>query len=203
MVNISGDTPRPVAEAKQVLRTRAKLLRARAFAKAGPDAAVDLAAHGLGFLGGGLRPGGVVAGFSAIRDEIDPMPLMLQLAAMGHPLALPAMQGKDRPLVFRRWTPGDEMAPAVWGIAEPLATREAVAPNVVLVPLLGFDMAGYRLGYGGGFYDRSLLELRRAKTIIAVGIAYDEQRLDDIPHLDYDQPLDWVLTPSGPVRCGR
>ena len=145
--------------------------------------------------------GAAVSGFSAIADEIDPKPLLLLLSGLGHPLSLPTMQGKGRPLVFRAWTPGDEMAPAVWGISEPLPTRKPVTPDIVLVPLLAFEKRGHRLGYGGGFYDRTLAELRRTKTIIAVGLAYDEQRLDAVPHLDYDQPLDWVLTPSGPLKC--
>ena len=192
-----------MGEAKASLRDEAKLKRAEAFARHGRAAGTALAAHGLAFLGDGLPPQAAISGFSAIRDEIDPLPLMLNLLAHGHSLALPAMQGKGKPLVFRAWMPDHEMAPAVWGIAEPLPTRPAVEPDVVLVPLLAFDSAGYRLGYGGGFYDRTLDVLRQKKPIVAVGIAYDEQRLDAVPHLDYDQPLDWVLTPSGPLRCRR
>jgi 5-formyltetrahydrofolate cyclo-ligase len=93
------------------------------------------------------------------------------------------------------------MASAAWGIAEPLPSRTVYEPDVLLVPLLAFDAKGYRLGYGGGFYDRSLQILRKLKPIVAVGISYDEQKIDAVPHLDYDQPLDWVLTPSGPLRC--
>ena len=189
-----------IAALKTSLRETAKRRRAEAFARHGDGAGVRLAAHGLAFLS--PKPGAAVSGFSAIRDEIDPMELLVALEHAGHPLALPTMQGKGRPLVFRAWTPGDDMAPAVWGIAEPLLTRAAIAPDIVLVPLLAFDPAGFRLGYGGGFYDRSLEELRAAKSVVAVGIAYDEQRLDAVPHLDYDQPLDWVLTPSGPLKCG-
>ena len=133
---------------------------------------------------------------------MDSRPLSDELHKLGWKLALPWCEGPDLPVVFRAWTPGDDMAPAVWGIAEPLPTRAAIAPDIVLVPLLAFDPAGYRLGYGGGFYDRSLEELRAAKPVVAVGIAYDEQRRDAVPHLDYDQPLDWVLTPSGPLKCG-
>lgn len=144
-----------------------------------------------------------MSAFSAIGEEIDPLPLMTRLHGEGHPLALPTMQGKGLPLVFRAWTPGDEMAEAVWGIAEPLASRAEVVPDIVLVPLLAFDASGHRLGYGGGFYDRTLHQLRRLKPLVTVGIAYDEQRLDEVPHLDYDQPLDWVLTPSGPQACSR
>jgi 5-formyltetrahydrofolate cyclo-ligase len=184
---------------KKTMRDAAKSARAAAFAQHGASASVQLAQHGVAFLAG--HAGATVAGFSAINDEIDPKPLMLLLAGLGHRLALPTMQGKGKPLVFRQWTPGDEMAPAVWGIAEPLATRAVVAPDVLLVPLLAFDARGYRLGYGGGFYDRSLEQLRAQKPITAVGVAYDEQRLDAVPHLDYDQPLDWVLTPSGRLKC--
>lgn len=128
---------------------------------------------------------------------------MGRLLGEGFSLALPAMQGKGQALVFRAWTPGDEMAAALWGIAEPLPTRATVVPDILLVPLLAFDDEGYRLGYGGGFYDRTLDELRSIKPIVAVGLAYDEQRLDGVPHLDYDQPLDWVLTPSGPRKCSK
>ncbi len=188
----------PTAE-KKTLRTTAKTARAAAFAEHGQAASVRLAQQGVALLAG--MAGATIAGFSAINDEIDPKPLMVLLAGLGHRLALPAMQGKGKPLVFREWTPGDEMAPAVWGIAEPLASRAAVAPDVLLVPLLAFDPHGFRLGYGGGFYDRSLAELRAQKPVTAVGVAYDEQRLDAVPHLDYDQPLDWVLTPSGHLKC--
>jgi 5-formyltetrahydrofolate cyclo-ligase len=185
---------------KTELRALATSRRAEAFARHGATASAKLIRHGFEFVA--ARRGAIVSGFSAIRDEINPQPLMLALAGAGHPLALPAMQGKGKPLVFRSWSPGDEMAPAVWGIAEPLCSRPAVVPDVVLVPLLGFDARGTRLGYGGGFYDRSLQELRLAKSIVAIGVAYDEQCLDAVPHLDYDQPLDWVLTPSGLVKCG-
>jgi 5-formyltetrahydrofolate cyclo-ligase len=188
-----------VAAEKAALRTLAKARRADAFARHGTTASARLAAHGLGFLT--TPTTAVVSGFSAIRDEIDPHALLLGLHSAGRTLALPAMQGRGLPLVFRSWTPGDEMAPAVWGIPEPLPSRPVVAPDIVLVPLLAFDARGYRLGYGGGFYDRSLAELRAAKRVVAVGIAYDEQLLDAVPHLDYDQPLDWVLTPSGPLNC--
>jgi 5-formyltetrahydrofolate cyclo-ligase len=89
----------------------------------------------------------------------------------------------------------------VWGIPEPKADKPVLEPNVLLVPLLAFDARGGRLGYGGGFYDRTLAGLRAKKPIVAIGLAYDEQQVDAVPHLDYDQRLDWVLTPSGPIRC--
>jgi 5-formyltetrahydrofolate cyclo-ligase len=187
------------ADEKRAERTRALARRADAYARHGAAAGQALARHGLRFLA--AAPTAVVSGFSAIRDEIDPALLLHRLAGEGHPLALPVMQGKGRPLLFRAWAPGDAMGAAQWGIAEPLPEKPELEPDVVLVPLLAFDAHGYRLGYGGGFYDRTLAGLRARKPVIAVGIGYDELRIDAVPHLDYDQRLDWVLTPSGPLRC--
>jgi 5-formyltetrahydrofolate cyclo-ligase len=190
-----------MSDDKRAERTRALARRAAAFVLRGRTAGEDLASHGLDFLA--PAPGSIVSGFSAIRDEIDPAALLERLAGEGHRLALPVLQGKGQPLLFRQWAPGDEMASATWGIAEPLPDRPVLEPDVVLVPLLAFDAEGYRLGYGGGFYDRTLARLRSLKPIVAVGIGYDELKIDAVPHLDYDQRLDWVLTPSGPSRCGE
>lgn len=186
-------------EEKRAERTRALARRASAFAAHGAAAGARLAGHGLAFLG--LPSGRIVSGFSAIRDEIDPSALLLRLHGEGHRLGLPVMQGKGLPLLFRAWAPGDAMGAATWGIAEPLPDKPALDPDVVLVPLLAFDAEGYRLGYGGGFYDRTLARLRAIKPVVAVGVAYDELKVDAVPHQGYDERLDWVLTPSGPLRC--
>lgn len=188
-----------MSDEKSALRTAALEARKAAFDRYGPDACRKLASFGLDFAG--VRQGAIVSGFSAIRDEINPSHLMLWLHAEGHPLALPVMVGRERPLVMREWTPGDAMLPAAWGIAEPLDDKPEVDPDVVLVPLLAFDRHGARLGYGGGFYDRTLERLRAIKPVIAVGVAYDEQEVSSVPTESYDQRLDWVLTPSGPQRC--
>lgn len=142
-----------------------------------------------------------VSGFSSIEDEIDAGPLMERLNMLGFALALPVIEGKGKPLVMRGWRPGDPLEERTWGIGEPLASAPEVEPDIVLVPLLAFDAAGYRLGYGGGFYDRTLEKLRRLKPVVAIGLAYDELRVDAVPRDEYDQPCDWVLTPSGPIRC--
>jgi 5-formyltetrahydrofolate cyclo-ligase len=183
---------------KKDLRTRAAAVRKAAYETHGADASRMLAAHGLDFLK--VPPGAVVSGFAAIRDEINPADLMSWLHAEGFRLALPVMIGKGKPLLMRAWSPGDAMEAAAWGIAEPMADKPEVEPDVVLVPLLAFDARGHRLGYGGGFYDRTLAKLRAKKPVIAVGIAYDEQKVDAVPVESYDQRLDWVLTPSGPLR---
>lgn len=184
---------------KKDLRARALQVRKAAFEFHGPDAGRRLAAYGLDFLK--VAPGTSVSGFAAIRDEINPADLMMWLHAEGVRLALPVMQGKGLPLTLLAWAPGDPMQAAEWGIAEPLDDKPEVHPDVVLVPLLAFDARGYRLGYGGGYYDRTLARLRAKKPIVAVGLAYDEQKVDAVPHDSYDQPLDWVLTPSGPLKC--
>lgn len=188
-----------ILDQKQRLRAAALAARHAAFEAHGKDASRRLAAHGLDFLS--LKPCAIVSGFAAIRDEIDPSGLMLWLHEEGYNLALPVMIGKKQPLLMRAWAPGDAMASAAWGIAEPLDDKPTVEPDVVLVPLLAFDMRGNRLGYGGGFYDRTLANLRRKKPVIAVGLAYDELKVDEVPTESYDQRLDWVLTPSGPQPC--
>ena len=184
-------------ETKASLRAAAKLARAAAFARLGLTAPLQLASHGLDFARIAVHT--TVSAFSAVGDEISPLPLVLKVLDCGHPVCLPVMQGKGRPLLFRSWKPGDETTAAVWGIHEPLPSAPAVEPDVLLVPLLAFDARGYRLGYGGGFYDRTLADLRARKPIVAIGVAFDEQRIDDVPHTAEDQRLDWVLTPSGPV----
>lgn len=164
------------------------------------SAAEALAGHGLGFLPP-LQPHAVVSAFAPMADELRIWPLLRRLAGDGVRLALPVMQGKGNPLLFRAWTPGDAMDSGVWGIAEPKADKPALDPDILLMPLLAFDRQGWRLGYGGGFYDRTLQGLRARKPALAVGLGYDEQEVEAVPRLDYDQRLDWVLTPSGPRKC--
>ena len=185
---------------KKALRAEMREIRAAAIAEHGPRAAELIGKHGIGF--GPVRPPAWVSGFLPIGAELDPTPLMQRLADQGYGLCLPVMEGKGKPLLFRAWKPGDGLVEVMWGIREPLPTAASVEPDVLLSPLLAFDRQGYRLGYGGGFYDRTLARLRSLKPVVAIGLALDEQRVDAVPHADYDEPLDWVLTPSGPVRCG-
>ena len=184
---------------KKTARAEALERRRAAFERHGAAAGERLAAHGLAFCA--PPPGAAVSAFLAIGEEIDPLPLMRRLWREDHRVGLPVMVGKGRPLEFRQWSEGEPLDEVKWGIREPVATAPVIEPDVVLVPLLAFDRAGYRLGYGGGFYDRTLARLRAMKPVVAVGIAYDELGVDAVPHLDYDEPLDWVLTPQGPIKC--
>jgi 5-formyltetrahydrofolate cyclo-ligase len=193
--------PNDVLEEKRALRERMKAWRA---ALPPADALRDaeaVAAHGLEFLGP-LTAGTVVSAFAPMPGEFRLWPLLRRLAREGVQLALPVMQGKAKALIFRAWAPGDATDSAVWGIAEPKPDKPVLEPDVLIVPLLAFDRDGWRLGYGGGFYDRTLRGLRARKSIVAVGVGYDGQQIEAVPHFDYDERLDWVLTPSGALRCG-
>ncbi len=193
---------RDSADEKRALRASMQAWRETVTPAQRAETAEALAWEGIGFVRP-VRPDAVVSGFASLANELDCMPLLGRLAGEGLRLALPRVEGKGKPLVFRAWAPGDEMDAGVWGIAEPKLSRAALEPDILLVPLLAVDRAGWRLGYGGGFYDRTLAGLRARKPVIAIGLAYDAQVVDAVPHLDYDEPLDWVLTPSGAMRCGR
>jgi 5-formyltetrahydrofolate cyclo-ligase len=136
----------------------------------------------------------VVSGFWPIKEEIDIRPLMVDLLNQGCQLALPVVQGKGLPLVFRAWRPGDALEAGVFGTLQPSVRREVVEPDALIVPLLACDDDGWRLGYGGGFYDRTLAGLRAKKTVTAVGVGFNDQLVSEVPHGPSDQRLDWLLT---------
>ena len=133
-------------------------------------------------------------------DEIDVAPLLHHLHGAGYVCALPAVVTRKGPLVFRTWYPGMTLESGALGTGHPPAAAAAVTPDVVLAPLLAFDGEGYRLGYGGGYYDRTLTELRGAGTVLAIGIAYAAQQVDMAPRTEYDQPLDWIVTEEGAIK---
>jgi 5-formyltetrahydrofolate cyclo-ligase len=163
-------------------------------------APLALAKSGLGFTR--LEPGLIVSGFFPYKSEIDILPLLARLDSEGWITCLPIVKGERQPLIFRQWAPGEPTVPGIWDIRMPLETAPEVEPDVLLVPFLAFDAAGYRLGYGGGFYDRTLAHLREKKNITAVGVGYSGQELSHVPRGPMDQPLDYVLTEAGPRKCG-
>jgi 5-formyltetrahydrofolate cyclo-ligase len=138
-----------------------------------------------------------------MASEIDPRPLMQALDERGHGLALPVVAGAGQPLVFRAWTPGDPLRPAAFNTREPGPDKAEVTPRVLLVPLLAFDRAGYRLGYGGGFYDRTLAGLRAAGAALAVGLAFAGQEVESVPRDPNDSRLDWIVTEAEAIRIGN
>ena len=169
-------------------------LRARALAArgAGGDAAA-LARHLIAALA--PHAGRVLAGYWPMRDEADPRAGM---EAHAGPVVLPVVTGPARPLVFRLWR-GEALVPGPFGTAHPPESAPLCTPEVLIVPLAGFDGRGNRLGYGGGFYDRTLESLRESGPVLAVGLAYACQRLPAIPAEPTDQPLDLIVTDAGPL----
>ena len=144
----------------------------------------------------------VVSGFFPFRSEIDTRPLLGRLAGEGWTTCLPIVLGEGLPLEFRHWLPGEPTIKNVMNIDRPSEDSPVVEPDVLIVPLLSFDPQGYRLGYGGGFYDRTLAKLRAKKTVIAIGAAYSAQQVEHVLHGDHDQPLDYVLTENELIKCG-
>jgi 5-formyltetrahydrofolate cyclo-ligase len=141
-----------------------------------------------------VAPDAIVAGFMPMKSEINPLPLMRKLAAAGARLALPVVAGKGQPLIMRAWGFGEPLAAGVWGIREPPATAPVVAPDLLIVPLLAFDRAGQRIGYGAGYYDMTIAALRTRKEVLAIGLAFAEQEIAAVPATERDVPLDLVLT---------
>jgi 5-formyltetrahydrofolate cyclo-ligase len=141
-----------------------------------------------------LPRGVIIAGYSPINSEIDPFPLMRALAARGAVLALPVVIARDHALIFRKWEPEGGLVRGAYGIFQPSSDAEEVDPDIVLVPLAAFDRVGHRIGYGGGYYDRTLQNLRAVKRITVVGLAFAVQEIDLVPRLAHDEQLDCVLT---------
>jgi len=143
----------------------------------------------------------VVSGFRPMRSEIDPSPLMRQLAARGARLALPLVQGRGSPLAFRAYAFGDPLRSGTWDIQEPLPQAPLVAPDVLIVPLAAFDRRGHRIGYGAGYYDMTLRELRARKSIVAIGLGFAVQEISEVPATPRDERLDLVLTERELIDC--
>ena len=177
---------------KANLRAQARALRREAHEKAGPGAGLLIADNFL--VRSPWREARIVAGYVSIGDEADVAPLLGLLAGQGVELALPAVAGREAALEFRRWKPEDALEDGLFATRHPLATMERVTPDLLLVPLLAFDLEGGRLGYGGGYYDRTLAALRERGPVVAVGIGYAAQRMDGLPRETHDQPLDWIVT---------
>jgi 5-formyltetrahydrofolate cyclo-ligase len=138
----------------------------------------------------------IIAAYMPIRTEISPLAVMTRLASDGKTIALPVVVGAGQPLIFRVWTPDCDMETGAFGAMIPQQGSE-VAPDVVITPLLAFDKHGYRLGYGGGFYDRSFQQLRRQKSVIGIGFAYAAQQVATVPTEPTDHRLDALVTERG------
>ena len=192
-----------LGERKREFRTAAKLRRAEAAAEDPVAAGYALCERVLGALS--FPAGCVVSAYWPIGSEIDPRPLMHRLHDDGHPIALPVVAEAGGPLMFRAWRPEDPLEPAGFDTRVPLENQPELTPRVLIVPLLAFDRSGHRLGYGGGYYDRTLAGLRGAGTVLtgpvsAVGAAYAAQEVVAVPRGDDDQVLDWIVTEAEAIE---
>jgi 5-formyltetrahydrofolate cyclo-ligase len=141
-----------------------------------------------------LPRGAIVAGYSPINSELDPYPLMHALADKGATLALPVIVARNQALVFRVWEPDEGLVRGPFGIFQPSSEADEVDPDIVLVPLAAFDRAGHRIGYGRGYYDRTLENLRALKKMTVIGVGFAVQEIETVPRLPHDEQLDCVLT---------
>ncbi|MDF1872421.1 5-formyltetrahydrofolate cyclo-ligase [Vannielia sp.] len=174
-----------LADEKRAARKAALERRAAAHAAGAAGAAGHLSEVLAGYRGVPL------AGYMSMRDEIDPTPALEEAAAHG-PVGLPCIAEKAAPLVFRLWEPGDELVPGPFKTMEPRGNE--MRPEILIVPLVAFTRQGSRLGYGGGFYDRTLAALRAQGPVLAVGFAYGAQEAESLPLEPTDQPLDMIVT---------
>jgi 5-formyltetrahydrofolate cyclo-ligase len=181
----------PASPSKADLRAAALAARDALSEQGRAAAAQAIAVRGLPIE---IARGAVVSGYSPIRSEIDPIPLMRTLAAKGARLALPAVMARGKSLAFRAWSPDDRLMLGPLGILEPSPAATEVVPDIMLVPLAAFDRLGHRIGYGAGHYDYTLAHLRKAKAITAIGIAFAAQEIETVPALSHDVALDYVLT---------
>jgi len=192
---------------------RAALRAARwAAAQNNAKAMLDLLAHFRNHIVPELKArAGHVAGYAAMGQEINALPVMEIFSNHGLSLCLPVVAHEDAPLIFRAYQIGDKLQPNyMYKIPEPPTDRPVVVPDIVLVPLLGFDRAGNRIGYGKGYYDRTLAHLRAKRdqdngraqvAVTAIGLAYNEQEVEQITAEPHDQPLNIIVTPREVIYC--
>ena len=179
--------------AKAALRKEALARREQL---AHPGAAAAVARHLLAC--GLVPPGAAVAGYLAMGAELDPAPALAELRRRGHGVLLPVVPGRGLPLLFRHWSPGEPLERGPLGTRHPPPSAREARPDLLLVPLLAFDAEGWRLGYGGGYYDRTMAAL----GVPAIGLAYAGQEVQSVPHGERDRRIDAIVTEQGVRQFG-
>lgn len=139
----------------------------------------------------------IISFYYPLTDELDCLPLAYKIYEMGHQICLPVLGAKDAPLAFRQWQPDATLVQRSFGLKEPDEKASLLQPDILFVPLLAFDAEGWRLGYGGGYYDRTLNSLRKCNpALLAIGLCYAAQEVPEVPHGPTDERLDYILTPE-------
>lgn len=188
-------------DAKQMFRAEARQRRAACHARHAAGAGERLRDNVLAAVP--LAGAAVVSGYLPIDDELDVLPLLRAALTLGHRACVPVVAGRGRPLTFRDWTPGAPLVAGVFGVLIPPPSAPERVPDILFVPLLGFDRQGFRMGYGAGFYDRTLVRLRAERPVVAVGVGYAGQEVEAVPTGLHDQPLDWIVTDREAIRIHR
>lgn len=186
-------------QSKDDLR-RAMRARRRDLAVLHPDAAERAAEH---LPLGALPQASVAAGYHALGAELSPWPVLRALRAAGAQIVMPVAPKPHAPLLFRAFEDGQPLEPDAARVPSPTSAARTFTPDLVIAPLIAFDGQGYRLGQGGGYYDRTLAALRAGGRLFAIGLAYAGQEVDRIPRDAHDQPLDAILTESGYHRIRK
>ncbi|MCK0068349.1 5-formyltetrahydrofolate cyclo-ligase [Kordiimonas laminariae] len=184
---------RPTSKAD--LRAEAKRMRAGAAQMYALEAAEKASKHGLQMFSS-FNKGAIIAGYWPIGDELDPRFLMLALEQAGYRIALPVVSTENAPLTFRLWGQGDPLEKGALGTMQPVKDAPKVTPNALLAPLLAFDEDCYRLGWGGGYYDRTLAAHTEIK---AFGFAYGAQFVENLPRSEFDWPMQGIITEEGVI----
>lgn len=187
-----------IEQAKSALRAKAHATRAALSLDSRAAAAQAVAQHFFDAVP--LRADDIVAAYWRIRDELDCQPILVRLMDSNQPVVLPVVMGPDEPMQLRVWEPGTALYEAGFGTLAPSDLAPCAEPDIVLMPLLGFDGQGTRLGYGGGYYDRTLARMRKKPRL--VGLAFAAQEIDDIPREEHDIPLDLIVTEAGVRHFG-
>jgi 5-formyltetrahydrofolate cyclo-ligase len=179
---------------KQAIRRAALARRDLVEPREAHAAAKAVAARGLSLVAEQAPPGATVGAYWPIRSELSTRPLLEALARAGYRTALPVMTAVAKPLLFRQWSPGDDLEVGALGLAEPLPDAPRIVPDILFAPLAAFDARGHRIGYGGGNFDATIAALRGARRLVVVGLAYETQEVARIPEEPHDALLDYVLT---------
>ncbi len=185
-------SPQSLQEEKKALRKVLLARRAAAVARSGQagTALRDALTAALS-----IPDKAAVAGYLPMGDEIDVLPALSALRESGHCIAMPIVAARGQPLRFRQWRPDDALEDGPLGTKHPCESAPEVQPDVLIVPLLGYDRRGYRLGYGGGYYDRTVAALRSAGELLAIGVGFADQEVAEIPRGPQDEAMDWIVTP--------
>ena len=198
MVHLLGNNSMSIKEEKARLRESVRAERMTAFHESAQEASQAICHH-LKILLKSRRLLNV-AGYWAVGSEIDLTSLLDDLDQKGCSVSLPVVVEKSSPLIFRRWHSGDELIHGSFNTLQPKSTCEEIIPDGILVPLLAFDEKKFRLGQGGGFYDRTLQKLKKLKSgVVSIGVAFAAQRVNAVPCDEFDERLDFIVTENGQI----